>query len=139
MTEQFDKFVEFILEKVQTMEELNRESPPYGFWISPSGEYTVVRQRQHDSVADAIISKNPSLIKKFMSDPISPANFLSKEKYIRVVFAHYTNMLLGDCFYYIQNEEGAWIPVRFEPTSGSLKTFKDLASFYGVRSKMVNR
>lgn len=139
MTEQFDKFVEFILERMQTMEELNRKSPPYGFWISPSGEYTVVRLHQHDSVADTIISKNPSLIKKYMSDPISSANFLSKEKYIRVVFAEYTNMLLGDCFYYTQNEQGEWIPVRFEPSSSSLKTFKDLASFYGIRSKMVNR
>ena len=138
MTEQFDKFVKFILEKVQTMEELNRESPPYGFWISPSGEYTVVKHQQHDSVADSIISKNPSLKKKYMSDPISQANFLSRERYIRVVFAHYTNMLLGDCFYYAQNA-GEWVPIRFEPTSSSLKTFKDLANFYGVRSRMEIR
>ena len=138
MTEQFDKFVEFILEKLQTMEELNRDSPPYGFWISPSGEYTVVKQHQHESIADLIISKNPSLIKKYVKMSVSPANFLSMEKYIRVVFAHYTNMLLGDCFYYIP-QDGNWIPVKFDPTSQSLRTFKDLASFYGVRSRMEIR
>lgn len=139
MTEQFDKFVEFILEKNQDMGDLNRNSPPYGFWISPSGEYTVVRPRQHDNIAELIISKNPTLIKKYTRMSVSPANFLSMEKYLRVVFAPYTDdMLLGDSFYYVKQDKD-WVPVKFDPTVQSLRTFKDLANFYGVRSRMEIR
>ena len=139
MTEEFDKFIQTFLEATQTMEELNRDKPVYGFWISPSGEYTVVRTHMHDSIADLIISKNPNLIRKYKDRPESSANFLSKEKYLRVVFAPYTKMLLGDAFYYVKDESGEWVPERFDPTIQSLRTFKDLANFYGVRSRMEIR
>lgn len=94
-------------------------SPPYGMWITPSGEFRIVSRTGHHSVAEDIIAENKVLRAKFNKiDPDLIFVFMNDNKYIRVVFETRHDNLYYSC--------------TFTPSHRQIQTIKDLAMLYDI-------
>lgn len=94
-------------------------SPPYGFWITPSGEFKIVSRSGHFEVAENIITNNEALLAKFKkTDPDLIFVFMNNNKYIRVVLEMRHDNLYYSC--------------TFMPSPRQLQIIKDLAMFYDI-------
>lgn len=133
MTKNFDKTVNLILEATSFLD--LPDDLPYGFWISPSGEFFVVGFQEHASVADEIIESKADFFEEYNSmESMSATNFLAHKKYIRI--AKMFRELTGDIFY-VDIVTGKSIP--FEPTNSSVKTAKDIAEYYGTKISFLKK
>ena len=65
MTKEFDKIVNLILEATSFLD--LPDELPYGFWISPSGEFFVVGFQEHEEIAFDIIQRNAALFEEYNS------------------------------------------------------------------------
>ena len=133
MTPEFDKFVELFMEARSFLE--LPDEPPYGFWISPHGDFYPVAFEDHYSTALKIINENPKLKQEFNPnrDYVYVYAFLASRKYIRMVidFKKY----LADIFYYDRSQN----TVPIIPSSTSLKLIKDIGEFYNLRIEFVKK
>lgn len=127
MTSNFDNFVNLFLEATSFLDLPDR--PPYGFWISPTGEFFPVRFERHYEEALKIMSRNRKLRQEYEDDRHPDMyNFLSSRKYLRVVMEGDT--YYADIFSYdLVNS----VIVPFIPTNTSVKLLKDIAEFYGKK------
>lgn len=128
MTTNFDNFVNLFLEATSFMD--LPDKPPYGFWISPHGEFFSVKFEQHYEVALKIITRNRTLDQEYdkagMPDPYE---FLTARKYIRMVKSE--QMYYADLYTYTDRMNHKFIP--FEPTNTSVRLIKDIGEFYGMK------
>jgi len=124
MTEKFNKFVKLFLEET----DFNKlpDKPPYGFWISPNGEYFPVPYEKHNAIGWSLIDKF-DLDEKFhkwkTSELFSPSSFLISQKFIRVVF--YNGTIIYDIELYMDNKT-----VKYPMTASAKRTLKDISEFY---------
>lgn len=135
MTSLFDRFFKFILEATSFVDLPNYI--PYGFWISPSGEYFVVTSH-HLNTGIELIKNNPKLRAHYLEftkgrNSTLVYEFLGMLKYVRVVKEG--SYLMADSFYY--NENGKQVP--FEISSAARKTIKDLGSFYNKEAVIMTK
>jgi hypothetical protein len=136
MTNLFDQYVESILESTSFLD--LPDTAPYGFWISPEGEFFTVAPQRHGIVAKEIISSSPRLIEKlgvpdFKCDAMDK---LTSEKYIRVAKMS-SKEYTADVFYYAN--DGKSTPIPFEPTNSAKRTLNDIAEFYNMRITYMKR
>ena len=108
---------------------------PYGAWIAPSGEITLVRNTfMHAAVADDIVSGNPKLKEEFLRKRslgihTSSWRFLQSLNYMRCVrstFAGTTEFLYDSI-----SHDGE----RLNLNSKQLRAVKDIAAFYGINAE----
>ena len=133
MTPEFDKFVELFMEARSFLE--LPDEPPYGFWISPHGDFYPVAFEDHYNTALKIINKNPRLKQEFNPNRDRVYVFLATRKYIRMVidFKKY----LVDIFYYDYDKSHNTFPIT--PSATSLKLIKDIGEFYNLRIEFVKK
>lgn len=135
MTKRFDTFVNTVLESNSFADLPN--SPPYGFWISPGGDFTVVKYQSHGQAALGIIRKSEILSKELAGKNLvfrDAINELSRRKYVRVTIDA-GNVYAADVFYY--DMENSFKSVRFTPTNQSLRTLNDICEFYNKTIEYV--
>lgn len=135
MTKEFDKFINFILEATSFLD--LPDELPYGFWVSPIGEFFVVNFQEHEEVAFEIIESKANFFEEYNSgkgNTGSCTNFLSEKKYIRI--AKMFNELTGDIFYV---DEALNRNVVFEPTNSSTRTANDIAAFYNTKISFLKK
>lgn len=135
MTKKFDAFVSTILESNSFVD--LPDSPPYGFWISPGGDFFVVKDQNHARVALDIIKNSESLTNELRQKQLignTPNNKLSRKKYLRVVVGG-GRIYLVDSFYY--DESNNYKSVPFQPTNASLRTLNDICQFYNKTPEFV--
>ena len=114
------------------------DNAPYGFWISPEGEFFTVKSQQHGIVAKEIIESSPRLIEKLgvPNYKCDAMDKLTAEKYIRmakITSREYT----ADIYYYANDGKSTIIP--FEPTNSAKRTINDIAEFYNMRITYMKR
>lgn len=135
MTLNFDRFVELFLE-AKSFTELP-DKAPYGFWISPHGDFFVVNFEDHHNVAKKIINNTESLKTEYDKNPYFDLYFfLASRKYIRVV-----RDSTGIPIYYadVHTYDDAGIVNEFTPTISSMRTLKDIGEFYGKTIHLVKQ
>jgi hypothetical protein len=145
MTKNFDNFVFEIL--MESSFNSLPENPPYGFWISPEGEiYKVLNFMDHEDVAASIV-RNENLTKEYFllhgkyGKEFSRNNFLRSKKYIKMVQTkdnEYTINLYSFDFDEMKRT-GRVLAVNFQPTSISLKTAKDICTFYNFECNIERK
>jgi hypothetical protein len=141
MTNLFDQYIESILESNSFVD--LPDEPPYGFWISPGGDFFVVGYQEHKSVAEDIVRQNANLNAEFghlLDKPnVNMTHYIASKKYIRVAKAFgkeyfadffYTNVDTIPVFFY---DDSTPETISFEPTNASLRTLNDIAEFYGLK------
>ena len=139
MTNLFDQYVDSLLESTSFLD--LPDSPPYGFWISPGGEFFVVSREKHEKVAKEIIKQNPTLKDAYKLEKHKSFYhvhyFLTRRKYIRVVESPFNSnkKYYVDLFAYDPSTDKN---ISFAPTHSSLKTLKDIAKFYGAELILLN-
>lgn len=81
MTKNFDKLYHLFLEA--TSFTTLPDDLPYGFWISPSGDFFVVPVQRHYEIAEEII-QNSAILSKEIDPDGELIEELQRRKYIRV-------------------------------------------------------
>lgn len=132
MTNLFDRYIDYILEATSFLD--LPEKPPYGFWISPGGEFFPVKFERHYEEALKIITRNRTLNQEYDKEGTPyPYSFLSARKYIRVVIDG--NSYHADLFSYndspFEGIDDTSPTTPFTPTNTSVKLIKDIGEFYG--------
>ena len=95
------------------------ENAPYGFWIYPSGEFSIVNgQRNHAQIAQEIINDLFPPNTKYSN----PNIFLLNNGFMRCVSDEYTQSLFFD-------------RDTVSPSSQQMRTLKDLAIFYNLTAR----
>lgn len=108
------------------------DNPPYGFWIHPNGDFTVVTMMNHDEAAMKIVNSNPTL-KAIWIDKTSGMTsiFMKEQEAYFVILRHNYNRVVisnGTLFYAKPVPKDNRVP-----TNSQLRTAKDLAAFYNLK------
>lgn len=125
----FGKLLKLILEETDFSK--LPENPPYGFWVSPSGEFFPVRFEAHNDIASKIIKQRllDSYQKHegFRVRPV-PSTFLISKNYVRVVI--HGKKLYTDTVIYPDMMRSDSKPKSYPMTPKAKATIVDMAIMY---------
>lgn len=122
----FDKKINLLLREFTNFVDLPK-SIPYGFWVSPDGEYEIVKEYKHLEVAGQLVRKYPEKFRIKYSIQKYRGNydeFLLINGWVRIVTGGYATGKL-----YAQHSiAGDEIPL----TRKAKSSITDLAFFYNI-------